>query len=92
MYWQKVKFYIRVFPVNKDCNRDMARYSSVFDTNPPATACFDTPEGDFLGRPFYGRGNVIFRIERTIFGELFTGSYKAKALDMYLYIYYISYI
>ena len=39
MYWQKVKFYIRVFPVNKDCNRDMARYSSVFDTNPPATAC-----------------------------------------------------
>ena len=39
MYWQKVKFYIRVFPVNKDCNRDMARFPSVFDTNPPATAC-----------------------------------------------------
>ena len=40
LYWQKVRFYIRFFPVNKDCNRDMARFPPVFDTNPPATAWF----------------------------------------------------
>ena len=38
LYWQKVKFHIRIFSVNKDCNRGMARFPSVFDTNPPATA------------------------------------------------------
>ena len=43
LYWQKVRFYIRFFPVNKDCNRDMARFPPVFDTNPPATAC-STPD------------------------------------------------
>ena len=41
LYWQKVRFYIRFFPVNKDCNRDMARFPPVFDTNPPATACYE---------------------------------------------------
>ena len=46
LYWQKVRFYIRFFPVNKDCNRDMARFPPVFDTNPPATACVSGVRGN----------------------------------------------
>ena len=37
-YLQEVKFYILFCPVNKDYIRDMARFPSVFYTNPPATA------------------------------------------------------
>ena len=53
LYWQKVRFYIRFFPVNKDCNRDMARFPPVFDTNPPATACC-------LGLVWSGIDRVVF--------------------------------
>ena len=38
LYWQKLKFCIGFFPVNKDCKRDMARLPPVFDTKPPTTA------------------------------------------------------
>ena len=50
LYWQKVRFYIRFFPVNKDCNRDMARFPPVFDTNPPATACSKPKLQEFEGK------------------------------------------
>ena len=40
LYWHKLKIFIRFFPVNKDCKRDMARIPPVFYTNPPATACY----------------------------------------------------
>ena len=90
------------------CSENNAHVFFLLCTSPPLkpslTVCtfwnfrapyFDTPRGDFLGRPFYGKGNAIFRIERTIFGELFTGSYKEKALDIgyvSIYILYIVYL
>ena len=45
--------------------------------------------GVFLAGLFMAK-KCYFRVERTIFGELFTGSYKAKALDIgYVFIYTI---
>ena len=42
LYWHKLKIFIRFFPVNKDCKRDMARIPPVFYTNPPATAWYSS--------------------------------------------------